>query len=189
MDNDYHCDAIPRAAFNQSLESRKMAIRAISSDTYHRITVAYRADMGAADKLNTAIEALAADGFKQASDFISPKSKGSSSSPEEWAQLKTAVKDGMLKADQAIMSAPTKSLSAEKKARKTYLIQQVASFIGKIKRKLEDKEKGPKAKKAFEVRLREQLNAAIKSLEDSEAASFDVTKCVTLLKEALDMVK
>ena len=166
-----------------------MTIRAISADTQSRIGTAFKAEFDAGNRLTTAIEALAADGFTSPSDFISPKSKGSSSSPEEWEQLKASIRGGMLKADKAIIDAPTKSLSPEKKARKTYLIQQVNSFIGKIKRKLENTENGPRAKKAFEVKLREQLAAAIKSLEDSEAAKFDVTRCVALLKEALGMVK
>ena len=113
-----------------------MALRAISSHTQERITIAYKASAIAdkavaegATKISIALESLAADGFEKSSDFISPTKVASSCSPEEWDALKAVVRSGMTKEDRALMDAPKGSLSPAKQNQRTKAHQKINSFI------------------------------------------------------------
>lgn len=175
-----------------------MAIRAISSHTQERITIAYKASAAAdaavtqgASKISIALESLAADGFTRSTDFISPTKVASSCSPEEWDALKVVIRAGMSKEDRALMDAPKGSLSPAKQNQRTKAHQKINSFIGKLKKAAAAAERKRDGKPAvtFNEQLHKDIATVLNRLSKAEEASFDVTKCSSLIQQALDMIR
>lgn len=129
-------------------------------------------------KLGSTIDLLFAEGFK-ASDFISPKSDGSTASPEQFDGINTAIVAGFTKAAQALLAKPTKSLEDADKAEKRYWQQQIGARRNDFKRGLEKREG------MDDTRAARQPKAAIDKLTD---ALVNVEKIVQANEWEFDVV-
>jgi hypothetical protein len=93
---------------------------------------------------------------------------------------------------QKLLATETKSLSQMDKGNKAYQQEQVGSLIGKLEKKLKDREelesltdeqKAAKATKTAHQRLQTMVDEVIKKYQGLEKPSFDVTQCVKHLNE------
>lgn len=103
------------------------------------ITAAVSAVQSATRKLSSSIDALVAANMRS-TDFISPKSDGSTASPEQFDGINTAIVAGFPKAVQGLLAKPTKSLEDADKAEKRYWQQQIGARRNDFKRGLEKRE-------------------------------------------------
>lgn len=122
--------------------------------------------------------------------FISPKSKDSLASEEEWTGLRDVVVSTFTEARQNLLSRPIDSLSdAEKKQRKTAQ-QQIGSKIkdikNGIKRRLQaDQPKEAKAPRAPDVRIRDAAQDIIKVCENVETSTFRPAEIKALAEQII----
>jgi hypothetical protein len=93
---------------------------------------------------------------------------------------------------QKLLATDTKSLSQMDKGNKAYQQEQVGSLIGKLEKKLRDREEQEtmteeqqtaKAKKTLHQRLQKALDEVITKYQGIEKPDFDVTECVKLLNQ------
>ena len=142
-----------------------------------------------------ALDLLIADGFDKVTDYISPKSDGSTIQADEWTALKAAVVMGFTKTNQALIAKPTKSLTETQKSDKRYWQQQVNARIGDFKSQLRkrldaDKSDGAGSRdRPLDQRIRDSLNDVVKVCRKAEEPDFDVTKMVALMISALAILE
>ena len=158
-------------------------------------------------KTVTAIDTLRAAGIKS-TDFISPKTEGSTATPELNAAFKAAIVKGLSAAKRKLLAAPAKSLSDSDKADRKRAQQSIGAYMGAFKRDLLAREPEgiakAKAKKeagraaqqptgqakaaGSTAKVLESLQQAAKRAQAIEAPEFDVVALVDLLAKAQQIV-
>ena len=148
----------------------------------------------AADRAGVAaLDMLIADGFDKVTDYVSPKSEGSTIKPDEWTNLKAAVVTGFTATNQALLLKPTKTLTEQQKSDKRYWQQQVGARIGDFKSQISkrlDSESGGagSSNRTVEQRVRDNLNDVVKVCGAAEEATFNVTEMQKIVKSALALL-
>ena len=140
-----------------------------------------------------ALDLLIADGFDKVTDYVSPKSDGSTIKPDEWTALKAAVVTGFTATNQALLLKPTKTLTEQQKSDKRYWQQQVGARIGDFKSQIAkrlDSESGGagSSNRTLDQRVRDNLNDVIKVCGAAEEATFNVTEMQKVVKSALALL-
>lgn len=153
------------------------------------------ADNKAGNLRGKVIDLLQAEGYAW-TDFISPKSEGSTATPEVYDELKGAVFAGFTKTDQALVNADIKSLSDDRKAKRRAVQQQVGSKMKDLKNALkkraeaEEAKSNPKPPVAPETKIAELINEAIKKVQGYEGDGIkDITEMVAHLQAARNSIK
>lgn len=155
----------------------------------------------------TAIDTLRAAGIKS-TDFISPKTEGSTATPELNAAIKAAIIKGLSAAKRKLLAAPSKSLSDSDKKDRKKAQQSIGAYMGAFKRDLfaREPEGIAKAKAKQEAgraaqqptgqakaagsaaKVLESLQQAVKRARAIEEPAFDVVALVDLLAKAQQIV-
>ncbi len=144
-----------------------------------------------ADKHGTAaIDALVADGFDKPSDFVSPKSQGSTVSAEEFNAINEAIVLGFSADIQRLLAKPVKSLTDAQKTTRRYWQQQIGAKRNEFKRALAKRENAETSGNTSRTRTPQQrvtdnLNDSIKVLQEADGVPFDTVKVLELCKKAL----
>jgi hypothetical protein len=160
-------------------------------------------------KRESVIDALRAAGIKS-TDFISPKSKGSTATPELYAAFKEAIVKGFPAAKRKLLNAPKGSLSKEQMKLRGDAQRSIGGYMGAFKRDIENKEPAAiakaKAKKeagraarqvankgqakaaGSTAKVLESLQQAAKRAQAIEEPEFDVVELVELLAKAQQIV-
>ena len=170
-------------------------MRTLNTATQKKIASAVELGIKADKAGIAALDLLIADGFDKVTDYISPKSDGSTIHADEWTALKAAVVLGFTKTNQALLAKPTKSLTETQKSDKRYWQQQINARIGDFKTQLgkrlnADKSDGAGSRnRPLDQRIRDNLNDVIKVCQSAEEPNFDVTDMVAKVKLALAVLK
>lgn len=158
-------------------------------------------------KTVTAIDTLRAAGIKS-TDFISPKTEGSTATPELNDAFKAAIVKGFSAAKRKLLAAPAKSLSDSDKAERKKAQQSIGAYMAAFKRDLYAREPEgiakAKAKKeagraaqqptgqakaaGSAAKVLESLQQAAKRAQAIEEPDFDVVELVNLLAKAQQIV-
>jgi len=158
-------------------------------------------------KTVTAIDTLRAAGIKS-TDFISPKTEGSTATPELNAAFKAAIVKGLSAAKRKLLAAPAKSLSDIDKEDRKKIQQSIGAYMGAFKRDLLAREPEgiakAKAKKeagraaqqptgqakaaGSAAKVLESLQQAAKRAQAIEEPEFDVVELVNLLAKAQQII-
>jgi len=153
------------------------------------------------------IDALRAAGIKS-TDFISPKTEGSTSTPELYAAFKEAIVKGFPAAKRKLLNAPKGSLSKEQMVLRGDHQRSIGAYMGAFKRDIENKEPEgiakAKAKKeagraaqqptgqakaaGSAAKVLESIQQAAKRAQAIEEPEFDVVALVDLLAKAQQIV-
>ena len=143
------------------------------------ITTAVGAIEGAARKMQSSVDAIAAAGGLS-TDFISPKSKDglSTASPEKFEGINAAIVAGFSARVQKLLAAPTKALSETDKADKRYWQQQIGARRNDFKRALEKREgatdnRAAQQPKSPEDKIRGMIESIEKIVQGAEGLTFD----------------
>lgn len=144
-------------------------------------------------KMGSTIDLLWAEGMKS-TDFISPKSEGSTASPEQFDAINAAIVAGFTKAAQQLLDKPTKALEDADKAEKRYWQQQIGAKRNDFKRGLAKREgaednRAARQPKAAIDKLRAALETVEKIIQGQEAWDFDVTVFMDHIKAANKIAK
>ena len=144
-------------------------------------------------KMGSTIDLLWAEGMKS-TDFISPKSEGSTASPEQFEAINAAIVAGFTKAAQQLLDKPTKALEDADKAEKRYWQQQIGAKRNDFKRGLAKREgaednRAARQPKAAIDKLRAALETVEKIIQGQEAWDFDVTVFMDHIKAANKIAK
>ncbi len=156
------------------------------------ITEAVAAVEGAARKMESSIDALVAANMRS-TDFISPKSKKyeSTASPEQFAAINEAIVAGFTKANQKLLTTPTKALSDVDKTTKRYWQQQIGARRNDFQTGLEKREnvnaddtREARPPKAAITKLTEALENVEKILQANEwdFDAVDFMNCIVQAK-------
>ena len=170
-------------------------MRTLNTATQKKIASAVELGIKADKAGVAALDLLIADGFDKVTDYVSPKSDGSTIHADEWTALKAAVVLGFTKTNQALLAKPTKSLTETQKSDKRYWLQQVNARIGDFKTQISkrlnaDKSDGAGSRnRPLDQRIRDNLNDVIKVCQSAEEPNFDVTDMVAKVKLALAVLK
>jgi hypothetical protein len=158
-------------------------------------------------KRESVIDALRAAGIKS-TDFISPKTEGSTATPELNAALKAAIVKGFSAAKRKLLAAPAKSLSDSDKAKRKVVQQSIGAYMAAFKRDLLAREPegiakakakkeagraaqqstGPAKAAGTAAKVMESLQQAVKRARAIEEPDFDVVELVNLLAKAQQLV-
>ena len=130
----------------------------------------------------------------RSTDWISPKSDGSTTTPEQWVWQREHVVLGFDKDDQKTLAMPANTVPKELKPHRHYLQEQIGTRCTDFKKALLKREAaaldGSEAGRARspERRIRENLEDCVKVCENTETASFDVVDMRTAIDAALVVV-
>ena len=158
-------------------------------------------------KRESVIDTMRSAGIKS-TDFISPKSKKSTSTPELYAAFKEAIVKGFPAAKRKLLNAPKGSLSKEQMVLRREHQQSIGAYMKSYRRDIENKEPEgiAKAKATKEAgraaqqptgqakaagsaaKVLESLQQAAKRAQAIEAPEFDVVALVALLAKAQQIV-
>ena len=170
-------------------------MRTLSTQTQAAVSKAVSTSI-VADKAGVAaLDCLIADGFDQPTDFVSPKSEGSTIKAEEFTALNEAIVLGFAKTVQALLAKPVKSLTDAQKTTRRYWQQQIGARRNDFKRQLTkrldaDKSDGAGSRnRPLDQRIRDNLNDVIKVCQSAEEPNFDVTDLIGKVKAALAVLK
>ena len=170
-------------------------MRTLSTQTQAAVSKAVSTSITADKAGVAALDCLIADGFDQPTDFVSPKSEGSTIKAEEFTALNEAIVLGFAKNIQALLAKPVKSLTDAQKTTRRYWQQQIGARRNDFKRQLTkrldaDNSDGAGARnRTAEQRIRDNLNDVIKVCQNAEEATFDITDMVNKVKAALAVLK
>ena len=158
-------------------------------------------------KRKSVIDTLRGAGIKS-TDFISPKTEGSTSTPELYAAFKAAIVKGFPAAKRKLLTAPKGALSKEQMELRRKAKQSISAYMGSFKRDIENKEPEgiakAKAKKeagraaqqptgqakaaGSAAKVLESLQQAAKRAQAIEEPEFDVVELIDLLAKAQQIV-
>jgi Sec-independent protein translocase protein TatA len=158
-------------------------------------------------KRESVIDALRAAGIKS-TDFISPKTEGSTATPELNAAFKEAIVKGFPAAKRKLLNAPKGSLSKEQMKLRGDAQRSIGGYMGAFKRDIENKEPegiakakakkeagraaqqstGPAKAAGTAAKVMESLQQAVKRARAIEEPDFDVVELVNLLAKAQQLV-
>ena len=170
-------------------------MRTLNTATQKKIASAVELGIKADKAGIAALDLLIADGFDKVTDYISPKSDGSTIHADEWTALKAAVVMGFTKTNQALLEKPTKSLTETQKSDKRYWQQQIGARIGDFKSQISkrlnanESDGAGSRNRPLDQRVRDNLNDVIKVCQSAEEPNFDVTEMVAKVKLALAVLK
>lgn len=158
-------------------------------------------------KRASVIDALRAAGIKS-TDFISPKTEGSTATPELNAAFKAAIVKGFPAAKRKLLTSPIGSLSKEQIVARKNAQTSIGGYMGSFKRDLlarepegiakakAKKEAGRAAQQSTgqakaagsAAKVLESLQQAAKRAQAIEEPEFDVVALVDLLAKAQQIV-
>lgn len=170
-------------------------MRTLNTATQKKIASAVELGIKADKAGIAALDLLIADGFDKVTDYISPKSDGSTIHADEWTALRSAVVMGFTKTNQALLEKPTKSLTETQKSDKRYWQQQIGARIGDFKSQISkrlnanESDGAGSRNRPLDQRVRDNLNDVIKVCQSAEEPNFDVTEMVVKVKQALAVLK
>ena len=170
-------------------------MRTLNTATQEKIASAVELGIKADKAGVAALDLLVADGFDKVTDYISPKSDGSTIQTDEWTALKAAVVLGFTKTNQALLEKPTKSLTETQKSDKRYWQQQIGARIGDFKSQISkrlnanESDGAGSRNRPLDQRVRDNLNDVIKVCQTAEEATFDLTDMIAKIKIALAVLK
>ena len=144
----------------------------------------------------------------KSTDFISPKTEGSTATPELNAAFKAAIVKGFSAAKRKLLAAPAKSLSDSDKAKRKVVQQSIGAYMAAFKRDLLAREPegiakaaakkeagraaqqstGPAKAAGSTAKVLESLQQAAKRAQAIEEPDFDVVELVNLLAKAQQLV-
>lgn len=172
-------------------------MRTLSQQTITAVSKAVSTSI-LADKAGVkALDALIADGFDKPTDFISPKSEGSTVKVDEFNALNDAIVLGFSAEIQKLLAKPVKSLTDAQKNLRRYWQMQIGARRNDFKRQLtkrleasQPSEDGAGSRnRPIDQRIRDNLNDVIKVCQQAENAPFDVIDMIAKVKAALAVLK
>ena len=171
-------------------------MRNLSQNTVKQIAKAVSTSISADKTGAIALDALIADGFDKPSDFVSPKSKGSTVSPEEFEALNSAIVLGFTADVRKVLAKPVKSLNDEQKATRRYWQQQIGARRNDFKRQLTKRLDADKPSdgagtrnRTPDQRIREALTDVLKVCQKADELPFNVNEFAKIVKQALALIK
>lgn len=166
--------------------------RVLNTETKKKIVSAVSLGVKAEKAQAVALDLLIADGFDKPSDYISPKSAGSTVTAEEWELMKVTVTKGFDTDIQALLQKPTNTLEETDKRTKRYWQMQknsiISAFGTRLKDRLERLNPAPSRKRGLDERIRDNLNDVIKACQKAEDANFDVPDMIARVKAAIEIL-
>ena len=170
-------------------------MRKLSQNTATLVAKAVSSSIRADKAGVAALDALIADGFDKPTDYVSPKSDGSTVSVEEFNALNGAIVMGFNADIQKLLEKPVKSLTDAQKTTRRYWQQQIGARRNDFKRQLtkrldaDNSDGAGSRNRTVEQRIRDNLNDVIKVCQNAEEATFDITDMVNKVKAALSVLK
>jgi hypothetical protein len=158
-------------------------------------------------KRESVIDALRGAGIKS-TDFLSPKNKESTATPELYEALRAAVIKGFPAAKRKVLTAPIGALSKSEMVARKNAQTSIGGYMGAFKRDLENREPegiakakakkeagraaqqstGPAKVAGSTAKVLESLQQAAKRAQAIEEPDFDVVELVNLLAKAQQLV-
>ena len=143
---------------------------------------------GAERAVTAAVDEFIASGFTS-TDLISPKSKDSTVSQDEFDMINGTIVAGFSATVRKLMSVPVKSLSDNEKSERRYWQQQIGARRNDFKRQLEKRENAdesdtPVTVKTNKTKILEALSKVVSICEKDEAPDYNAAetkKMVSLL--------
>ena len=171
-------------------------MRTLSNNTIAAVSKAVSTSI-TADKAGVkALDALIADGFDKPTDFVSPKSEGSTVKADEFNALNEAIVLGFSADIRKLLAKPVKSLTDAQKTTRRYWQQQIGARRNDFKRQITKRLDADKPtdgagsrNRPLDQRIRDNLNDVIKVCQQAEEAPFDVTDMIGKVKAALAVLK
>jgi len=171
-------------------------MRTLSNNTIAAVSKAVSTSI-TADKAGVkALDALIADGFDKPTDFVSPKSEGSTVKADEFNALNEAIVLGFSADIRKLLAKPVKSLTDAQKTTRRYWQQQIGARRNDFKRQITKRLDADKptdgagsSNRTVDQRIRDNLNDVIKVCQQAEEAPFDVTDMIGKVKAALAVLK
>jgi len=168
-------------------------MRTLSTQTQTAVSKAVSTSINADKAGIAAVDLLIADGFDKPTDYISPKSEGSTISVEEFNNLNEAIELGFAKAVQALLAKPVKSLTDAQKATRRYWQQQKGARRNDFKKQVTKRQDGSNGagprNRSLDQRVRDNLNDVIKVCQSAEEPTFSISAMIGKVKEALAILK
>jgi hypothetical protein len=172
-----------------------MTNRKLETTTIDRVSKAVASSI-LADKHGTAaIDALVADGFDKPSDFVSPKSQGSTVSVEEFNAINEAIVLGFGADIQRLLAKPVKSLTDAQKTTRRYWQQQIGAKRNDFKRGMQRRidaaspDGGASRTRTIDEWFRDMANDGIKKCRAAEEAPFDIADMIKACEAVLKLAK
>jgi len=172
-----------------------MTNRKLNTATIDRVSKAVASSI-LADKHGTAaIDALIADGFDKPTDFVSPKSEGSTVSVEEFNAINDAIVLGFSADIQRLLAKPVKSLTDAQKTTRRYWQQQIGAKRNDFKRGMQRRidaaspDGGAQRTRTIDEWFRDMANDGIKKCRNAEEAPFDIAEMIAAMNAVLKLAK
>lgn len=172
-----------------------MTNRKLQTTTIDRVSKAVASSI-LADKHGTAaIDSLIADGFDKPTDFVSPKSQGSTVSVEEFNAINDAIVLGFNADIQRLLAKPVKSLTDAQKTTRRYWQQQIGAKRNDFKRGMQRRidaaspDGGASRTRTIDEWFRDMANDGIKKCRAAEEAPFDVSDMIAAMNAVLKLAK
>jgi len=172
-----------------------MTNRKLQTATIDRVSKAVASSI-LADKHGTAaIDSLIADGFDKPTDFVSPKSQGSTVSVEEFNAINDAIVLGFSADIQRLLAKPVKSLTDAQKTTRRYWQQQIGAKRNDFKRGMQRRidaaspDGGASRTRTIDEWFRDMANDGIKKCRAAEEAPFDVSDMIAAMNTVLKLAK
>ena len=172
-----------------------MTNRKLNTATIDRVSKAVASSI-LADKHGTAaIDSLIADGFDKPTDFVSPKSQGSTVSVEEFNAINDAIVLGFSADIQRLLAKPVKSLTDAQKTTRRYWQQQIGAKRNDFKRGMQRRidaaspDGGASRTRTIDEWFRDMANDGIKKCRAAEEAPFDVSDMIAAMNTVLKLAK
>ena len=172
-----------------------MTNRKLETTTIDRVSKAVASSI-LADKHGTAaIDSLVADGFDKPSDFVSPKSQGSTVSVEEFNAINEAIVLGFSADIQRLLAKPVKSLTDAQKTTRRYWQQQIGAKRNDFKRGMQRRidaaspDGGASRTRTIDEWFRDMANDCIKKCRAAEEAPFDIADMIKACEAVLKLAK
>ena len=172
-----------------------MTNRKLQTTTIDRVSKAVASSI-LADKHGTAaIDSLIADGFDKPTDFVSPKSQGSTVSVEEFNAVNDAIVLGFSADIQRLLAKPVKSLTDAQKTTRRYWQQQIGAKRNDFKRGMQRRidavspNGGASHTRKIDEWFRDMANDGIKKCRAAEEAPFDVSDMIAAMNTVLKLAK
>ena len=172
-----------------------MTNRKLQTTTIDRVSKAVASSI-LADKHGTAaIDSLIADGFDKPTDFVSPKSQGSTVSVEEFNAINEAIVLGFSADIQRLLAKPVKSLTDAQKTTRRYWQQQIGAKRNDFKRGMQRRidaaspDGGASRTRTIDEWFRDMANDGIKKCRAAEEAPFEIEAMISAMNAVLKLAK
>ena len=170
-------------------------MRKLQTTTIDRVSKAVASSILADKQGNAAIDALIADGFDKPTDFVSPKSEGSTVSVEEFNAINDAIVLGFSADIQRLLAKPVKSLTDAQKTTRRYWQQQIGAKRNDFKRGMQRRidaaspDGGAQRTRTIDEWFRDMANDGIKKCRNAEEAPFDIAEMIAAMNAVLKLAK